>query len=191
MGPGVAGECTQLNGMHISEDHFLAEIIDPVTGEVLPAGETGELVITPITKHALPLLRYRTKDITSLHYEPCACGRTTARMAKIGGRTDDMLIISGVNVFPSQIEEVLYGIEGIGSNYQITVTKQGFLDKISIDAEVVDHEIIDSLSALEDLHRQIGESMHTVLGIHPKINLVEAKTLKRSEGKAQRVIDLR
>ena len=191
MGPGVAGECTQLSGMHISEDHFLAEIIDPVTGEVLPAGETGELVITPITKHALPLLRYRTKDITSLHYEPCACGRTTARMAKIGGRTDDMLIISGVNVFPSQIEEVLYGIEGIGSNYQITVTKQGFLDKISIDAEVVDHEIIDSLSALEDLHRQIGESMHTVLGIHPKINLVEAKTLKRSEGKAQRVIDLR
>lgn len=130
MGPGVAGECTQLSGMHISEDHFLAEIIDPVTGEVLPAGETGELVITPITKHALPLLRYRTKDITSLHYEPCACGRTTARMAKIGGRTDDMLIISGVNVFPSQIEEVLYGIEGIGSNYQITVTKQGFLDKI-------------------------------------------------------------
>lgn len=191
MGPGVAGECTQLSGMHISEDHFLAEIIDPVTGEVLPAGETGELVITPITKHALPLLRYRTKDITSLHYEPCACGRTTARMAKIGGRTDDMLIISGVNVFPSQIEEVLYGIEGIGSNYQITVTKQGFLDKISIDAEVVDHEIIDSLSALEDLHRQIGESMHTVLGIQPKINLVEAKTLKRSEGKAQRVIDLR
>lgn len=191
MGPGVSGECPQLTGMHINEDHFLVEIIDPETGKVLPAGETGEIVCTPLTKHAMPLLRYRTKDISSLDYAPCACDRTTARMAKIGGRTDDMLIISGVNVFPSQIEEVLYGIDGIGDNYQITVTKKGYLDKIAIDAEVTNHEILDSLTALENLHNEIGEQMHTILGIHPKVNLVEAKSLKRSEGKAKRVIDLR
>lgn len=191
IGPGVSGECTELTGMHINEDHFIAEIIDPETGEVLGPGEEGELVITPISKEALPLLRYRTKDITSLHYEPCACGRTTARMKKISGRTDDMLIISGVNVFPSQIEEVLFSTEGIGSNYLITVKKENHIDKIEVDVEVVDNEYLDSLEALERLHKELQEKMFTTLGIHPKINLVEAKSLKRSEGKATRIVDLR
>lgn len=191
IGPGVSGECTALTGMHINEDHFIAEIIDPVTLEVLPPGEQGELVLTPISKQALPLVRYRTKDITSLSYEPCACGRTTARMAKVGGRTDDMLIISGVNVFPSQIEEVLFGTEGIGSNYLITVTTENHIDKIAVDVEVVDNELLDSVNALENLHREVSGRMYTMLGIHPKINLVETKSLKRSEGKAQRVLDLR
>ena len=191
IGPGVAGECPALTGMHINEDHFIAEIIDPVTEEVLPEGETGELVITPISKQALPLLRYRTKDITRLDFSPCSCGRTTARMAKIEGRTDDMLIISGVNVFPSQIEEVLLGIEGIGSNYLIKVTKKGYLDKIEIDVEVVDHNLLDSVTKLDALYKEIKTKLHTILGIHPAVHLVEPKSLKRSEGKAQRVLDLR
>lgn len=191
IGPGVSGECTELTGMHINEDHFIAEVIDPETGKVLGPGEKGELVITPISKQALPLLRYRTKDITSLDYDPCACGRTTARMSKISGRTDDMLIISGVNVFPSQIEEVLFSTEGIGSNYLITVKKDNHIDKIEIDVEVVDNEYLDSVDALEKLHREIQEKMFTTLGIHPKINLVETKSLKRSEGKANRILDLR
>lgn len=191
IGPGVSGECQALTGMHINEDHFIAEIIDPVTLEVLPEGETGELVITPITKQALPLIRYRTKDITHLDYSPCACGRTTARMAKIEGRTDDMLIISGVNVFPSQIEEVLLSIDGIGSNYLITVSKKGYLDKIEIDVEVIDHDLLDSVTKLDALYAEIKTKLHTILGIHPTIHLVEPKSLKRSEGKAQRVLDLR
>lgn len=191
IGPGVSGECTELTGLHINEDHFLCEIIDPETGEVLEPGEEGELVITSLTKEALPLLRYRTKDITSIDYEPCACGRTTARMAKVGGRTDDMLIISGVNVFPSQIEEVLFNTEGIGSNYLITVYKEDYIDKISIDVEVTDDTVLDSVDDLEKLHKKVQENIYTVLGIHPKINLVESKKLKRTEGKAQRVVDLR
>ncbi len=143
VGPGVSGECRALTGMHINEDYFICEIIDPATGKVLPEGETGELVVTPIFKEALPIIRYRTKDITKLDYTPCPCGRTTARMSKIGGRTDDMLIISGVNVFPSQIEEVLLSIDGIGNNYFITVSKKGYLDKIDIDVEVVDSSLLD------------------------------------------------
>lgn len=191
IGPGVSGECHALTGMHINEDHFIAEIIDPVTLEVLPEGETGELVITPITKQALPLIRYRTKDITHLDYSPCACGRTTARMAKIEGRTDDMLIISGVNVFPSQIEEVLLSIDGIGSNYLITVSKKGYLDKIDIDVEVGAYDLLDSVTKLDALYAEIKTKLHTILGIHPTVHLVEPKSLKRSEGKAQRVLDLR
>ena len=191
IGPGVSGECHALTGMHINEDHFIAEIIDPVTLEVLPEGETGELVITPITKQALPLIRYRTKDITHLDYSPCACGRTTARMAKIEGRTDDMLIISGVNVFPSQIEEVLLSIDGIGSNYLITVSKKGYLDKIDIDVEVGAYDLLDSVTKLDALYAEIKTKLHTILGIHPTVHLVEPKSLKRSEGKAKRVLDLR
>ena len=191
IGPGVSGECHALTGMHINEDHFIAEIIDPVTLEVLPEGETGELVITPITKQALPLIRYRTKDITHLDYSPCACGRTTARMAKIEGRTDDMLIISGVNVFPSQIEEVLLSIDGIGSNYLITVSKKGYLDKIDIDVEVGAYDLLDSVTKLDALYAEIKTKLHSILGIHPTVHLVEPKSLKRSEGKAQRVLDLR
>ncbi|MEF9918641.1 MAG: phenylacetate--CoA ligase [Eubacterium sp.] len=191
IGPGVSGECPALQGMHINEDHFIAEIIDPITLEVLPEGATGELVITPISKQALPLLRYRTKDITRLDHTPCSCGRTTTRMAKIEGRTDDMLIISGVNVFPSQIEEVLLSINGIGSNYLITVSKKGYLDKIDIDVEVIDHDLLDSVTKLDALYAEIKSKLHTILGIHPTIHLVEPKSLKRSEGKAKRVLDLR
>lgn len=191
MGPGVAGECQELCGMHISEDHFLVEVIDPATGKRLPAGEKGELVVTPLTKEAVPLLRYRTKDISALHYEPCHCGRTTARIEKIDGRTDDMMVISGVNVFPSQIEEVLYNMPGIGDTYQIIVKKENHLDKIEINAEVTDPSVLDSITALTNLQRELGERMHTTLAIHPKINLVEAKSLKRFEGKAKRVFDMR
>lgn len=191
IGPGVAGECQQLTGMHINEDYFIAEIIDPVTHKVLPEGETGELVITPITKQALPLLRYRTKDITRLDSRPCSCGRTTTRMAKVEGRTDDMMIISGVNVFPSQIEEVLLNIDGIGSNYLIRLSKKGYIDKIDIDVEVVDHNLLDSVTRLEALYAEIKTKLHTTLGIHPGIHLVEPRSLKRSEGKAQRILDLR
>jgi phenylacetate-CoA ligase len=191
IGPGVAGECRALKGMHICEDHFIAEIIDPETLEVLPIGSTGELVITPITKEALPLIRYRTKDITRLDITPCDCGRTSARIAKIKGRTDDMLIIGGVNVFPSQIEGVLLGIKGIGSNYQIRVVKKGYLDRIEIDVEVNDYNLLDSVTLLDQLYKEIEVKLHTVLGIHAGIHLVEPKSIIRSEGKAKRVIDLR
>lgn len=191
IGPGISGECLALKGMHICEDHFIAEIIDPETLEVLPEGSIGELVITPITKEALPLIRYRTKDITRLDFTPCDCGRTSARMAKITGRTDDMLIIGGVNVFPSQIEGVLLGIQGIGSNYQIRVLKKGYLDRIEIDVEVMDVQLLDSVTLLDRLYKEIGMKLHTILGIHAGIHLVEPKSLARSEGKAKRVIDLR
>lgn len=191
IGPGVSGECQALKGMHICEDHFIAEIIDPETLEVLPEGSIGELIITPITKEALPLIRYRTKDITRLDFTPCDCGRTSARMAKITGRTDDMLIIGGVNVFPSQIEGVLLGIHGIGSNYQIRVLKKGYLDRIEIDVEVLDSNLLDSVTLLDRLYKEIEVKLHTILGIHAGIHLVEPKSLVRSEGKAKRVIDLR
>lgn len=191
IGPGVSGECQAFKGMHINEDHFIAEIINPETLEVLPEGSVGELVITPITKEALPLIRYRTKDITKLDYTPCDCGRTTARMAKITGRTDDMLIIGGVNVFPSQIEGVLLGIKGIGSNYQIRVLKKGYLDRIEIDVEVVNQDLLLSVTLLDQLYKEIAAKLHTTLGIHAGIHLVEPKSLARSEGKAKRVIDLR
>jgi len=191
VGPGVSGECRCLCGMHISEDHFIPEIIDPDTGETLGEGQVGELIITPVTKEALPLLRYRTKDITSLHYEKCDCGRTTVRMSKIQGRTDDMLILGGVNVFPSQIEEVLFNIDGIGPHYQIRVYKKGYLDKIEIDVELVDDNLLDSFTLLENLNDHIRSRLRTVLGIDAKVNLHEPRTLARFEGKAKRVIDMR
>jgi len=191
VGPGVSGECLALKGMHINEDHFLPEIIDPNTGEVLGEGEVGELVITTLTKEALPVLRYRTKDITSLHYEKCDCGRTTVRMSKIQGRTDDMLIIGGVNVFPSQIEDVLLKIKEIGPHYQIKVYKKGYLDKIEVDVELVDANLLDSFTLLENLNQKVRHQLRTVLGIDAKVNLVEPRSLARFEGKAKRVIDLR
>ncbi len=191
IGPGVSGECLALKGMHISEDHFLPEIIDPNTGKVLGAGEVGELVITTITKEGLPILRYRTKDITSLHYETCDCGRTTVRMSKIQGRCDDMLILGGVNVFPSQIEDVLLQIDGIGPHYQIKVFKKGYLDKIEVDVELVDANLLDSFALLESLNQKIKHQLRTVLGIEAKVNLVQPRSLARFEGKAKRVIDMR
>lgn len=191
IGPGVSGECLALKGMHISEDHFIPEIIDPKTGKVLGEGEVGELVITTISKEALPILRYRTKDITSLHYEKCDCGRTTVRMSKIQGRSDDMLILGGVNVFPSQIENVLLRIDGIGPHYQIKVYKKGYLDKIEVDVELVDANLLDSFTLLENLNQKIKSELRTVLGIDAKVNLVEPRSLARFEGKAKRVIDMR
>ncbi len=191
IGPGVSGECRALRGMHINEDHFLPEIIDPDTGEVLPPGAVGELVITPLTKEALPILRYRTSDITSLHYEPCDCGRTTVRMAKISGRSNDMLILGGVNVFPSQIEEVLFNVEGIGPHYQIKVYKKGRLDRIEVDVELVNADLLDSFGQLEQLNQTIRQRLRTVLGIDARVNIMQPRALQRFEGKAKRVIDLR
>ena len=177
MGPGVSGECLELNGMHINEDHFIAEVIDPKTGEVLPAGEKGELVVTCITKEALPLIRYRTRDITRLMYEPCPCGRTTARMENLSGRTDDMLKIRGVNVFPSQIEEVLINTDGIGPNYEILVQREHHSDILTIRVEVEAEGMMDSYRALEALERSLKERLRKMLGLDCRIQLVSPNTL--------------
>jgi phenylacetate-CoA ligase len=160
-GPGVSGECLERNGLHIWEDYFLPEIIDPKTGEVLPEGETGELVITPLTKEALPLLRYRTGDITRLCYEPCACGRAHVRMDKIMGRSDDMLIIKGVNVFPSQIESVLLGMEHIGPHYLLVLRRQNYMDNLEVQVELINGMLLDA-SASSSLWSRISCKLHTV-----------------------------
>ena len=191
MGPGVSGECLELRGMHINEDHFIAEVIDPKTVEVLPPGEKGELVVTCITKEALPLIRYRTRDITRLMYEPCPCGRPTARMENLSGRTDDMLKIRGVNVFPGQIEEVLIKTEGIGPNYEIVVDRKNHSDILTIKVEVEAEQMMDSYGALEQLERRLKERIRLVLGLDARIQLVSPNTLQRFEGKAKRVTDLR
>ena len=191
IGPGVSGECLELNGMHINEDHFIAEVIDPNTGEVLAPGEKGELVVTCITKEALPLIRYRTRDITRLMYEPCACGRTTVRMENLSGRTDDMLKIRGVNVFPSQIEEVLINTDGIGPNYEIVVERKDHSDILTVKVEVAAEGMMDSYAALEELEDKIKKKLHMTLGLDCKIQLVSPNTLQRFEGKAKRVTDLR
>ena len=191
IGPGVSGECECKQGMHINEDHFYPEIVDPLTGEPLPHGEWGELVITTITKEGFPLLRYRTRDITSLNSEPCSCGRTLVRMAKVKGRTDDMLKIRGVNVFPSQIEGVLMAVPEIGQQYTITVRKRGHLDEIAITVELADISQLDDFQFLDGLREKIRHRLRVVLSIDPEVHLVHPKTLKRTEGKAQRLIDLR
>lgn len=190
-GPGMSGECLELCGMHINEDHFIAEIINPETGEVLPEGEKGELVVTCLTKKALPMIRYRTKDITRLTYEPCKCGRTTARMENLSGRSDDMLIIRGVNVFPTQIEEVLLNIEGVAPHYMIEVSRTGHLDTMEIQVELADGSLLDSYGALEALEKRIHSGLRSVLGLDAGIKLVAPGTLPRFEGKAKRVIDNR
>jgi len=192
MGPGVAMECLQTDkGMHIFEDHFLPEIIDPDTGEVLPPGEKGELVFTTLTKEAFPIIRYRTKDISRLMYDTCKCGRTLVRMEKVTGRTDDMLIIRGVNVFPSQIEHVLMGTEGVEPHYRIVVNREGNMDTMSVEVEVSDAIFSDEIKTLENLTKRIQMDIKDMLGVTCKVKLVEPKTIQRSEGKAQRVIDNR
>lgn len=191
VGPGVSGECLELCGMHINEDHFIPEIINPDTGEVLPHGEKGELVVSCITKEALPLIRYRTGDITRLFYEPCKCGRTLVRMENISGRSDDMLVIRGVNVFPSQIEEVLLNVNEIGAHYEILVERNNYLDTIEIKVELADEELLDSYAKLGELEKNIKFSLRTVLGLDAVIKLVAPRSLKRFEGKARRVTDLR
>ena len=189
MGPGVSGECEYLDGMHINEDFFIPEIINPETGEVLPEGEKGELVITCISKEALPLIRYRTKDITRLIYEPCKCGRTFCRMENLSGRSDDMLKIRGVNVFPSQIEEVILSFSELGPHYEIIVEREGYNDKLSIRVELVSST--DSFAVLENLNKRIRNKLKTILGLDCKVMLESPNTLQRFEGKAKRIRDLR
>lgn len=191
MGPGVSGECFEREGMHIAEDHFLAEVIDPDTGEPLDYGSKGELVITTLTKEGIPVIRYRTKDITVLDPEPCKCGRTSARMAKVTGRTDDMLIIRGVNVFPSQIESVLMEMEETAPHYQIIVTREGFMDDIEIQVEISEDRFTDKFSELERLEEKIEKRLFNILSLHAKVRLVEPQSIRRYEGKAKRVIDNR
>jgi len=191
IGPGVSTECPYQCGMHIAEDHFLAEIINPNTGEPLPYGETGELVLTTLTKQAQPVIRFRTKDITSLNPEPCECGRTHVRMSRITGRTDDMLVVKGVNVFPSQIESVLLDVEGVEPHYMIVVDRQeGFKsDTIEIWVEVSEDIFSDEMSKMEGLEAKLRAEMDSVLAIAAKIKLVEPRTIARTEGKAKRVFD--
>ena len=189
-GPGYSGECYLQNGMHIAEDHFISEIVDPDTLEPLPMGEKGELVVTTLSREAFPVLRYRTKDITWLDDTPCACGRKSMRMGKIQGRTDDMLIIRGVNVFPSQIESVLMAMDEVEPYYEIVVSREGYMDKIEVKVEVADIPL-DAFNQLEALRAKIKHNLYTTLNIDAKVTLASRGTLKRFEGKARRVTDLR
>ncbi len=191
MGPGVASECMQKAGLHIFEDHFIPEIIDPDTGQVLPPGAKGELVFTTITKEGIPVVRYRTRDITALNYEPCPCGRTHVRMQKVLGRTDDMLIIRGVNVFPSQIETILMEIGETEPHYLLVVERVDNLDNLEVWVEVSDRLFSDEVRRLEDLNRKITQEIQSALGLTVRVKLVEPKTIARSEGKAKRVHDKR
>ncbi|NYE57462.1 phenylacetate--CoA ligase family protein [Carboxydothermus ferrireducens] len=191
IGPGVSGECLEREGLHINEDHFLVEVVDPETLEPKEPGEEGELIITPLTKEALPLLRYRTRDISKINPEPCRCGRTTTRMQRVKGRTDDMLIIRGVNVFPSQIESVLMEIEGTAPHYQLIVSKRGYLDELEVQVEIEEKFFTGKFKDLEKLTRTIEERLASTLQISAKVKLLEPRSLERSEGKAKRVIDLR
>jgi len=191
VGPGVSVECPYRCGMHIFEDHFLAEVVDSETGEQLPYGETGELVLTTLTKEALPVIRFRTRDITCLNLEPCECGRTMVRMSRISGRTDDMLIIRGVNVFPSQIESVLLDVEGVEPHYLIIVDRERHLDELEIWVEVSDALFSDEMRQMESLQKRVRDEIESMLGISAHIKLVESKSIVRSEGKATRVVDRR
>ncbi len=191
LGPGVAGECLCKCGMHINEDHFYPEIIHPDTGAVLPIGEEGELVLTTLTKEGQPTLRYRTRDITRLVYNSCDCGRTLVRMEKVKGRSDDMLIIRGVNVFPSQIESILLEEKGVGPHYEIVVDRKNHIDYMEVKTELIDGSLLESFRELEGLQQRIHNSLKTILGLDIKVTLVSPNSLKRFEGKAKRVTDLR
>ena len=191
MGPGVSIDCEQKNGLHVWEDHFIPEIINPDTCEVMPANTNGELVFTTLTKEGFPLIRYRTRDVSSLNYDKCACGRTAVRMAKPSGRTDDMLIIRGVNVFPSQIESVLLDMGETAPHYMIVVDRVGTLDTMEIQVELNADMVSDEVKKIEDLEKRIKRNIESILGLAAKITLVESKTIQRSEGKAKRVIDKR
>lgn len=191
MGPGVAGECVFKCGHHIAEDHFIIETIDPETGEVLEPGQEGELVFTSLTKEAFPVIRFRTKDISCITQETCQCGRTTARMRKVVGRTDDMLIIRGVNVFPSQIESVLMDIEGIGPHYIINIHRRNHLDELEVVVELTREDLLEPYSKLEDFSGYIRQKLHNVLSINVRLKIVQPGSLERSSGKAKRVFDYR
>lgn len=191
IGPGVSGECLHKDGMHINEDHFIVEVIDPDTGEALPDGEVGELVFTAITKQALPLLRYRTMDLAAITKEPCACGRTLARMSKVRGRTDDMLIIRGVNVFPSQIESIIVSTEGVAPQYQLVVTSQGYMDELEVQVEMVKDAFTDDYRVLEDIECNLANRLQIILGLKARVRLLEPGSLERFVGKAKRIVDKR
>ena len=191
VGPGVAIECPVRNGLHLAEDHFIAEIIDPESGQTLPEGSSGELVITTITKEALPMLRYRTRDLSRLDKTECDCGRTHVRMQKVLGRSDDMVIIRGVNVFPSMVESVLLDIPGVEPHYLLVVERKGTLDILEVRVEVSEQVFSDEVRKLEELGATISKELESALGISAKVRLVEPKSIERSEGKAQRVIDRR
>lgn len=190
-GPGVSGDCPCKNGMHFAEDHFLPEIINTDTGEVLGENNVGELVVTTLSRQGMPVLRYRTKDITKITYEPCPCGRTHARMAKTMGRTDDMMIIKGVNVFPTQIESVLISTPQIGPHYQLIIRRKNFKDNLEIKVELTDGSTLVKFAELEKLQKHIHDRLKSVLGLETKVTLVEPKTLERFQGKAKRILDLR
>ncbi len=190
-GPGVSFECTEKCGMHINEDHVIAEIINPETGEHMPDGTPGELVFTTITKTGQPMIRYRTHDICTITREKCACGRTTARMGRITGRSDDMIIVRGVNVFPSQIESVIVGIEGVAPHYMLVVGRENSSDTLEVQVELKEDMISDTVSHMENIRNRISEQIKSVVGVSAKITIVPPKTLPRFEGKARRVIDNR
>ena len=190
-GPGVSGECEYRCGLHFAEDHFLPEIINSETGEVLPRGEKGELVVTTLSKEGIPLLRYRTKDITRIHYEKCKCGRTHARMEKVQGRSDDMLKIRGVNVFPSQIESVMANIDGISPHYELILTRKNYTDHLEVRIEINDTHLLENFALLESKQKEAVDKLKTVLGIQAKVTLVAPHTIQRYEGKARRIIDKR
>jgi phenylacetate-CoA ligase len=191
MGPGVAGECLERNGLHVAEDHFLIELINPETLEPVKPGDIGELVITTLTKEAFPVIRYRTRDLTRLLPGPCPCGRTHRKMNRVLGRTDDMLIIRGVNVFPQQIETVLFEIEGVAPHYQIVIDRKGALDETAVLVEVSESMFFDEMRKQSELIETIRKRLASELGISVEVRLVEKKTLERFEGKAKRVIDNR
>ncbi len=191
IGPGVSAECSEKKGLHVFEDHFYVEIIDPDTGEVLPEGEKGEIVYTSLTKEAFPGIRYRSRDITRLYHDGCKCGRTLVKMDKVTGRSDDMLIIRGVNVFPSQIESVLMGFEGVEPHYQIVVDRKGSMDDIEVMVEINERIFSDEIKVMSNLSKNISDRFRSSLGITAKITLVEPQTIPRSEGKAVRVVDKR
>lgn len=191
IGPGVSCECQEKSGLHVHEDHFYVEIIDPETGDPLPEGEKGEIVYTTLTKEAFPGIRYRSRDITRLYREPCRCGRTLIKMEKVTGRSDDMLIIRGVNVFPSQIEQVLMEVEGTEPHYQIILDRKAALDDVEVMVEVNEKLFSDEVKVLDDLRKRISDRFRSVLGISARITLVEPMTIARSEGKAVRVVDKR
>jgi phenylacetate-CoA ligase len=191
MGPGVAGECLEKSGLHLNEDHFIPEIIDPESGKSLPMGQWGELVLTTVRREAMSLIRYRTRDMTRLYLDDCACGRTLVKMEKVTGRTDDMIIFKGVNVYPSQVEELLFEFEGVTPHYQIVLGRDGALDTMEILVEVNESIFFDEMKKQGTIVEKISDSIRNTLGISPKIKLVEPRSLQRFEGKAERVIDNR
>jgi phenylacetate-CoA ligase len=191
MGPGVASECVHHNGLHVFEDHFIIEIIDPVTLQPVPDGEQGEVVFTTLTKEGIPVIRYRTRDVSRMLTGECACGRTFRRMERVTGRTDDMLIIRGVNVYPSQIEQVLMGIPGVAPHYLVVLGKKGSMDTVEVQVEVGPEVEFDEIRELEALQRSVAHAIQAALAVNVSVKLVEPRTLQRSDGKAKRVLDLR